>query len=160
MICPDYSNFRAVFATSASVDPDGYQEWPVAEVRANSIPSITGFPFPVTSFEFTLTIDDGAAGIPEYNTYLEQRTDVGARQWIEYTETSGCSGSWDFVLTTTCVNELGLASAAAMPTVDQLLRIVKHVTFYVQRQSDDAIQLLKFDQAAFGYEQPPTYVAP
>ncbi len=149
MILLRWTDFRHYFATSSTLGNDGVEEWPIASVRASGFTGgFTGIARPITAFPLTvsvnaLAVDGGSA----YNWYLSQRTDTASLQWISITQYSSTqSGTVTIALTAKCVTDTGIASTTASLTEDELREILKHCTLYVQRVSDNAIQLVQLLQ--------------
>jgi hypothetical protein len=144
-VIANYTTFRAYFATAATLDVDGMEVWPVANVRASGFTGgFTGIGAPIQAFPITVSCNGGATDAADGTTYawfLSQRTEDTAAQWMSIVHsTAGTSGTVTISLTAKCVTDLGLASATASLTDDELQRIVKHCHLYCQRQSDKAIQ--------------------
>lgn len=153
MILSTYTNFRAMFATSATLAADGMEVWPVSMLRASGFNGgITGMPKPVTAFPVTLTcnaeaVDGGGA----FNWYLSQRTDDSAKQYLYCSQLAADkSGSVLIGLTSLGVAELGLAGPTAAVSQEHLIRVLKFCDLYVQRVSDKAIQHLLLLPATLG----------
>ncbi len=149
MIIDRWTNFRYSFATSSTIGNDGVEVWPVEMVRANGFDGgFTGIPRPISAFPLTVSCNGQAAdGGAAFNWYLSQRTDDSSLQWISVTQLSGTqSGSVVLALTSKCVSDLGLAGVTVTLNEDQLREILKHCDLYVQRVSDDAIQLVQLLQ--------------
>lgn len=153
MILPNYTTFRAFFATSATLAADGLEVWPVAELRSGGFTGgFTGIAKPITAFPITISCNAQAAdGGAAFNWYLSQRTDDPTKQYLSITQLSATqSGSVVLALTSLAVSELGLGSATAAVGEAELIRILKHCDLYVQRVSDDAIQHVLLLQATLG----------
>lgn len=130
-----------MFATVATLDIDGYEIWPAAELRSGGFTGgFTGIPKPITSFPITVSVDGQANGAVAHNAFLSQRTDEPANRWLSITEATGKSGTWTIGLTSRAMLDLGLLTASDPVSVDQLIQILNRVHLYVQRISDDAIQ--------------------
>lgn len=149
MILARWTDFRARFATSATTGPDGVEVWPIDEVRSGGFTGgFTGIARPITAFPLTVScnsqaVDGGAA----FDWYLSQRTDDSTLQWMSISQFSATqSGTVTIALTAKCVTDLGLGGTTATLTEDQLREILRHCTLYVQRVSDDAIQLVQLLQ--------------
>lgn len=151
MIYRSYSSFRYGFATSTVLRAlDGYEYWPANMVRANGFDDGIAIAKPITSMPFALSVDGLALGSTFlYDSYLSQRTDVTADQYLQVTEASGYTGSWLLDLTEMAREKFGLSPSAASVDVneDQLIQALKHCAFYVKRQSDGAIQYLELLKA-------------
>lgn len=140
MILANFTLFRTNFSAGGT-DLDGYATWPLANVRASGFDGgFTGIAKPITAFPVEPTVDGNNAGSPAHNAYLSQRTDDPALQWLSIVEKVGYTGTWTISLTAKCVSDLGLASATASLTQDELIRILNHCHLYVKRNSDGAIQ--------------------
>jgi hypothetical protein len=149
MIIARWTDFRAIFATSSTLGPDGVEVWPLASVRASGFDGgLTGIDRPFSAFPLTVSCNAQAAdGGAAYNWYLSQRTDDSSLQWMSITQYSSTqSGTVTIALTAKCVTDMGLAGVTASLDPDQLAEILKHCTLYVQRVSDDAIQLVQLLQ--------------
>jgi hypothetical protein len=139
VIVYDYSTFRALFATTATPDVTGYEEWPFAEVRSGGFDDgFTGIDTPIAAFPIEVDVGGGV----DHHAYLSQRTDDTALQYLEITEANPATDAWTIALTAKCVSDLGLALTTSPVTEDQLRRILANVTLYVQRISDNAIQFV------------------
>lgn len=154
MIVTTYTDFRHRFSTSGTIGIDGYEEWPVAELGSGGFSggftTVSGSPIarPILAFPITVSCNSGAAdGGSAFDWYLSQRTDDPSLQWISIAQYSGTqSGTVTLALTAKCVSDLGLSSPTASLTEDELIAILKNCDLYVQRRSDDAIQVLQLLQ--------------
>ena len=149
MIVNNYSTFREVFATASTHDVAGYRTWPSANVGAAGFNSGMPMVKPVKSFPIHATCNglatDTVFGVDEYDWYLSQRTDDATKQYlsivqIEGDATSTYSGTVTISLTSLAVSALGLADSTSTVSIDNLIRVFKHVDLYVRRRSDALIQ--------------------
>ena len=144
-VVANYTTFRAWFATSATLDVDAMEVWPVANVRgAGFTTGVFGIGKPIQAFPITVSCNAGVSDATAGTTYawfLSQRTEDTAAQWLSCVETTaGTSGTVTISLTAKCVTDLALGGTTSSLTNDQLVRILKNVHLYVQRASDDLIQ--------------------
>lgn len=142
-----YADFRAIFANggvdeAATMALDGFQPWPVANLRANSIPEIVLSSGPFTALSFRVSINAEAAdGGSSFDWYLSQRTDDPARQWfLAYQYSALRSGTLSIELSAIGIAELGLDSSGDTVTADQAALALKYCDAYCLRRSDGAIQ--------------------
>lgn len=136
MLCPSYTNFRHVFATSATAAADGYEVWPSASVRDGGFDGgFTMSPRPITAFPITITTTGFAVPC---HWYVSQRTDDAAGQYLSVT--GGTGASVTIALTAVATTALGLSLTTSPVTPDQVQEILNNCWVYVQRVSDDAIQ--------------------
>ena len=153
MILSTYSAFRAIFAPSvSSLDAAGYPRWDASLLRKNNFASLTGVPAPIVSFPILVTCNGGAVdGGGAYDWYLSQRTDDPSRQYLDIGQLSaGQSGSVAIDLRPLAVTALGLANINSPVDEDQLVRLLKYVTLYCQRHSDQSIQLVNLLPTTLG----------
>lgn len=153
MIVPNYTTFRAAFATSSTPALDGLEEWPVAELGSGGFTEgFSGISKPITSLPITISCNGGGDDSgTTYRWYLSQRTDDPTKQFLSITHPSALqTGSVVLALTALAVSALGLAGATATLTEGDLIRLLKHVDLYVQRASDKAIQHVLLLQATLG----------
>lgn len=149
MILLRHTDFRQRFATVSTTDPDGFETWPIAKMRSGGFDGgFTGIARPISAFPMTVSCNAQAAdGGAAYDWYLSQRTDDPSLQWISISQLSSTqSGSVVLALTSKCVADLNLASTTATLNEDNLREILRYVDLYVQRVSDDSIQLVKILQ--------------
>lgn len=139
MIVANWITMRSLFATGVALDVDGVSTWPIGSVRPTGFNSgFTGIATPITAFPITVTI----GGSVDHHAYLSQRTDDGAAQYLTLAIANATTDAWTISLTALAVSDLGLASATAAVDTGQLTLLLRDVTLYVQRISDDAIQLV------------------
>lgn len=142
-----YTDFRSIFA-DGGVDPeadmalDGMQPWPVANLRANSIPEIALTSGALETLSFRLSINAEAAdGGADFDWYFSQRTDDPDKQWFLAQQYSPVrSGTLRVELTAIGLAELGLTDVTDPVTSDQAAAALKYVDVYCLRRSDGAIQ--------------------
>lgn len=151
MIILRYTDFRYRFGDTGSVDFDGLELWDTSLLRASGFDDgITGLAKPITAFPSNITIV-GADSPTAYDWYLSQRTDEASRQFIAVTQPSAAlSGAIRLSLTTLCVSELGLASATAAVSEDELRIILNDCWLYCKRNSDGAIQVFDLLKGTLG----------
>lgn len=162
-IWPNYTTFRHHFSVSGTPDPiTGYEEWPLNKVRTGGFTTLN-VPRPITQANFTVTCngvgsaligaDDAVLGVHEYNWYVSLRTDDPASQIITATQYSAAkSGTLQFgVNTTLAAKLLNVTSFTGTTkiTSDLTLQLLyRNVWIYVQRVSDDAVQLVDLLRAS------------
>lgn len=153
MIITTYSAFRTLFAPAGGpLDTAGYPAWDASLLRKNNFAEPTGVPTPIVSFPFSMTCNGGAAdGGAAYDWYLSQRTDDPDRQYLLFDQLSMTqSGSVACDLTALAVAALGLSGPTAQLNEDQLVRILKDVTVYCRRRSDESIQFVQMLPTTLG----------
>jgi hypothetical protein len=158
VIIHNFITFRTRFATSAAVGIDRLPVWPLANVRDNGFDTgLTGIPRPITAFPLTISCNAQASdGGAAFDWFLSQRKDAAdvAEQYFTLTPFSATqSGTVTMALTAAGVEALGLALSTSVLSEDQLREAIIHCTLYVQRRSDQAIQLvelLKYTLSDFG----------
>ena len=162
-IWPNYTTFRHRFSTSGTIDPiTGYEEWPLAEVGSGGFTTFN-VPRPMATAAFTVTCngagssvigaDDAVLGVDEYNWWVSLRSDVAAEQIVTVAQYSAAkSGTLQFgvnqTLARALLNSTTFTSATNLETdlVRQLL--YRNVWIYVQRVSDDAVQVIDLLRAS------------
>lgn len=151
MIILRYTDFRYRFQNGLGTAFDGLEPWDPVMVRANGFDDgITGLAKPITAFPSNITIV-GADGPSAYDWYLSQRTDEPSRQFIAVTQPDAAlSGAIRLSLTALCVSELGLASATAAVSEDELRIILNNCYLYCLRTSDRAIQVFDLLNGTLG----------
>lgn len=128
-------------------DPDGFERWPVALMRAGGFSGgFTGLAG-ATAFPRTVSVDGAANGAEAYDAYLSQRTDAPARRLFSIVRTAGKSGTWTLSLASLAVSDLALSGPTATLTDDQLSRLLRYVALYVRRHADGAIQWVDLHKA-------------
>ena len=129
------------------VDSDALERYPVANVRAGGLAPISGWTVPYDTALMTLTVNAGAAdavdGVDEFDWYVSQRTDDPDLQYLALATPAAYplsySGSLTMIHTALAESEFNIATGQAL-TPSQLALLFKHVSVYVQRRSDKAIQ--------------------
>lgn len=155
MIPINYTTFRALFATSATRDIDGYELWPADKV--GSVSSISGAVDSfaglrgVSNFPITIGIDETADptyGVDRYHWYLSQRTDDASLQYLSYAVRTTALGPTSYSgliqvrLTSKCVSDLGLSSETDVLTEQQVTQILRHCYVYVQEIATNKIVVI------------------
>lgn len=148
MILPNYTSFRGFFAISgADLGPDGFEEWPLAKLRASSFDDLN-VPTSTEDFSdtYTFTVNaiapDAVPGVDEYDWYLSQRTDDLDSQYVLISAyTPGHSGTVTVDLNPlTIANLLPFADPSEFSDPDNLALILRDCAIYCHRRSDDAYQ--------------------
>jgi hypothetical protein len=138
-ILTTYSQFRATFATSATIGLDGFAVWPNASLAA-----VTTLTVPATAtFPFLIQVDasnDPTAGVDRYDWYVSQRTDVTTRQYLSVARNDAApftnSGKISIGLTALATS---LLYATPLST-KQITELFTNVDVYVQNKATNAIQ--------------------
>lgn len=156
MILLRWYDFRYAFVDDhGAIGPDGVPDWGHQRIRANGFDDgFSGIPRPISTFPLTVSCDSEAVtSVDAFHWYLSQRTDDASLQWLSITQSNPAqSGTVTLSLTAKCVSDMGLGSATDPLVEDQLIEILKHVSLYVCRTSDFAIQyvqLLPYTLSAF-----------
>lgn len=140
-ICQTYAVFRDDFAEDPDPGVDGYPVWPVWNLEQPDFNGgLSGLPAPITAFPITVSVDGQANGSEGHRCYLSQRTDEPTARWLDIQWVSGKSGTWTISLTSACVAALGLGSATDTLVIDQVERILKYCSLYVQKISNQHTQ--------------------
>lgn len=153
-IWPNFTTFRHHFSVTGTPDPlTGYEEWPNDYVRINSFTTFN-LPRPITQPSFTVTVnpaspgdligaDDAVAGTDEYNWYVAMRTDDTARQHLSVSQVANKSGTLQFGVTSVAEDLIPNVDGTTHLDEIDLHLLYRNVWIYVQRVSDDAVQLIE-----------------
>lgn len=161
-ILTTYAQFRATFATSATIGTDGFLVWPGAEVEP-----VTGLMMEpeITSFPHLIQVDDTqdpSPGVDRYDWYVSQRTDDPAKQYLTVARNDSLpqtySGQVVIGLTALAVSLLFDPDDPPVPSVAfdppltpaQILALFTDVDVYVQDKATNAIQHLKLLEVMTG----------
>lgn len=165
-----FSNFRTIFSVTGTIGVDGYPAWPLASVRASGFTSF-GLPKPIVHLPFTVTAnpasagavignDDAIIGVDDYDWYVSQGTDVAAKQRLVVTQYSAAKSGTIQITGQKSVYDQIIPKASALqpPEVplpeETALLMFKHVTIYVQKKSNNAIQVIHLYRDSFSKSGP------
>jgi hypothetical protein len=149
VILPRWTAFRAWFGRdTGTTDVDGVTTWPVDSLRANGFDTGITFTTPVTTFPIVFTCNGGAAdvGTDAFDWYMSARSDLDDHRILQLNYVAGYSGSASCTYDEDLIGRLfpGVPILGSnFVSQDALTKLFRHVTIYVQRRSDKAIQWLK-----------------
>jgi hypothetical protein len=129
-------------------DNDGYETWPILEVRAKAFTGgFTGIPQPYIGAAMTISCNGGAAdtvaGTDDYDWYLSQRTDVASDQYLSIVQKPdivGASYSGTVIIDKTANADALIGSGDV--SIDDVYKLFKYCHLYVRRKivSSESIQ--------------------
>lgn len=148
---------------------DGVEHWRLDNVRlaassfGDVLSTMTGVTLPVSPLTGSnMTCNAGAAdatpSVDEYDWFVSQQTPVDAARFLTIAETvlpdgiTPVSGTINVVASAIAISELGIVTANGFTSL-QIANVYRDCVAYVQRRSDNAVQLVHLERATTSGEQ-------